>query len=207
MKEYATQYLEGNKKKASDMVDIPDEIRKLITPKDMIYIAPSRVSIRIDDETKRISCHIPENVQVIINILLFIWYYCDKFIQERKKQQDIFNGIDIVVDGTILICNDLVDSSFHDWYQSITHAQKVYANGTNFKKLNSRFLQKVYVDELVLKDPILQTTKKDADVQQCQIFNTSWKNPDVVIKSPTHNIEIKPDEKDTWKMMLIATKK
>ena len=207
MKEYATQYLEGNKKKANDMVDIPDEIRKLITPKDMIYIAPSRVSIRIDDETKRISCHIPENVQVLINILLFIWYYCDKFIQARKKQQDIYNGIDIVVDGTILICNDLVDSSFHDWYQSITHAQKVYANGTDFKKLNSRFLQKVYVDELVLKDPILQTTKKDADVQQCQIFNTSWENPDVVITSPTHNIEIKPDEKDSWKMMLIATKK
>ena len=101
----------------------------------------------------------------------------------------------------------MVDSSFHDWYQSITHAQKVYANGTDFKKLNSRFLQKVYVDELVLKDPILQTTKKDADVQQCQIFNTSWENPDVVIKSPTHNIEIKPDEKDSWKMMLIATKK
>lgn len=201
--EFIKAYIDNDKQKADSLVQIPLELKKIIKPGDLKFISTTKVAVTMNADSRTINCHIPEKVRVEINQLLFIWYYCDKFIKQNK---DLYDTVHIVVDGTTVMKNDIFDN-FYGWYASITHCHRLYCNGTDFKKLNSYLLQKVYVDEVVLRDPILQSSKADADVQECQIFITSWENPDVAMTSPTHDLEIKQDEKNTFKTMLIARKK
>lgn len=202
-KKAVQDYLNAKKKSAMDSVSIPDELKALITPSDLIYISESGVQITMNSAAGVIQCSIPRNRRVQINHVLFIWYYCDKYMKTHPE----WKGVDVIVNGTMSIGNDLFSSDFGNWYSCIEHVETLYSESTEFKKLNTMFLQKVFVQEMILNNPVLQTTKGDADIQKCQLYCQAWENPDVVIKSPSHNITIEPDAKSPNKIMMTAVKK
>ncbi len=118
---FISDYQESQKKQRHSKISIPDEIKRFFTDAALEYIIPSNVTITIDKVNKRVFCHIPKNARVTLKIVMFIWYYCDRYIADLYVQNTGEYVIDIVIDSAVTINNDFYDTRYPGWYSSISY--------------------------------------------------------------------------------------
>ena len=111
----------------------------------------------------------------------------DYFIKALYKNPPLF-----CIDGSLII-SDSTDKSqmkFHrDAMNDIDYIDNLITKRVPFGTIED-YLTKTYVERLVIDYPRLGSNTAERPHQQTKLFRLLWKNPDVVIESNTHNIDI-----------------
>ena len=196
--EYIRVHTSKRKQKLLSGMQMPEEFSKLFTEKDLRYIAGFRPKIEI--QSNKITATIPEYVSMHIVAVYYLWYYV---FEKYNKVNNVDMTLEVYVNGTLVVEDDIYDRT----NKYIQFAKQILSRSTEFRKLNFNLLQDVYAEKLILFNPILQRTKADAQEQSCNIDRNRWKNPEIVIESPTHDIIIEDVPRFPGKEIIKAIKK
>ena len=196
--EYIRAHTSKRKQKLLSGMQMPEEFSKLFTEKDLRYIAGFRPKIEI--QSNKITATIPEYVSMHIVAVYYLWYYV---FEKYNKVNNVDMTLEVYINGTLVVENDICERT----NEYIQFAKQILSKSTEFRKLNFKLLQDVYAEKLILFNPVLQRTKADAQEQSCDIDRDRWKNPDIVIESPTHDIIIEDVPRFPGKEIIKAIKK
>lgn len=187
--------------KETQGLDIPEEFLKSMTKGGILSIVNAQPKVTINPDGT-VDCVFPETRSCTINQVKSMCYFCYKFLNDESEKR-----YTVRVEGTMNMFDDILDGNWPNWFHAIEYIKHINATGADFKSFNTKLFTTTYVDSLMINNPVIQPTKKDSDVQECVLFNKSWKNRNVELTSHTHELDVMPDPKATFKTILVATKK
>ena len=205
--EFINNFTNKLRDKDLERMIIPDEIKAMITPLDLRYLAQYHPVIERHGKVIRMTT--PDYITTDITAPFYLWYYIDKYNKQDFIKQSLGAplSLEVYIDGPMIVNTDIYHSSFRDWYICIRRAGEVVSRSTEFRLLDLYLMKAVDTPKLVLINPLLQTTKADAQEQTCDINLSRWKNPDIEIVSPTHDITIEDVPRFPGRQIIRAVKK
>ena len=130
---------------------------------------------------------IPKYINAPIACIYYVWYYINNKYNVANPGNKL--TLEAYVEGVMLVENEIFENA-KDWYECIKRVETIVSRDTEFRKLNFCLMRFVYAEKLILINPVLQRTKYDSVDQEYDFELDRWKNPDVLIESPTHEIVV-----------------
>lgn len=182
-------FIEKLQQRGLDSMDISSDILDTMPKKVVEYIKPTHVTVKFrDDDGQKVQIIFPKNSTLTLNQLVIVWYYVTKYCADPKNNKEKYVP-EIYVKCPLKIGKGNYIGKYGNWEDAIKECPLVIADRLKYTKI-LEFLRYVYVDKFVVNNP-LNHQGKDESIYGVVFDIKQFKNPNVEITSPTHNISIR----------------